>query len=935
MLYILFSILAASNLSGWRDGYSSGNWDYAYSQAEAAVAEDSISSDAWAALAFSATALVYYDEALESARTAVELDSLSAMAWGALGISCMDSTEEALSYFETALEYDSTLVLAIVGRAHCLMVQEKYSEALEALTIAMSIDSTWISIWLKTAELHRYQGEFEKALVCVNAALGEWPVNMHLMSEAAWILELTGEFGAAELIYGKIADANPDDTDCLIDLGLLLERQDRFPEAIKVFRELLRRDPESYLSLGEIGICFDNIGSSDAARRSYLDGIEMNPDYAFAQYRLGLLAEENGDFEEALQWYIECTESDESYIDAWIAMGLMYEGLDNLTAAETAYRRTLEIDPAYSWAWGELGLVLEQLGKLEEAGEAYESGVAVDSEYLYAWERRGILFENDGDLEAAADWYERAAAEAAYPGIWLLGELGFVLEQLGKTESAAFYYSEAISVDSTYVFGYQRLAPLLAQSGKTEEAFVLWESFIEEGGFESTAMCEKALIFESTGRDHEADSLTGLIADEYRYAWIDLSWTYSLVNPEMSFQLAGRAESERGTDDHVFWLLLAELYAELDEQDEAAGSYEAASVIAPDSIDVWLEWGNYLFEVDEDEEAAARYRQAIEIDSLSFSAWSGLGEALLFSEQYDDALIALERALEQDSLSAWICAYMGMAYKYKGDSDSAMDYYFQALSISPGYDYAEQRIRDITDTGFDPQWNRREARRFNVMLYADTRVDNGNIRERRYSGGLEISLEYDAAGSEVSLETDYSLIETSKDYEKDYTWANVSVSIDRVLSDHFTISASSSWDRQPGTVRPWQISSYFSFGYKKWLNDWLWVSPSMGIGQVNTHWASGLENERTDRTTLYGSLSLWITDDDSPWPSFWFWGNFYIPPDDSDNTLLNGLAELTFEMWDPLSLTFGYDVGYERTPAYEYWEKYDTEFYSRLNLRLF
>ena len=935
MQYLLLTVLAALNLAGWQEGYSSGNWDYAYSQAEIAVADDSTNSDAWAALAFSASALGYYDEASEYARKAVELDSCSAMAWCALGRASSESLEESLTDYQTALSYDSTLVLGYVGQAHCLMLQESYSEALDVLTVAMGIDPSWISIWLKKAELYRYQSEFEMAMACVNEALREWPHNIHLMSEASWIMELTDKFEAAEIIYRKIADAYPDDTDCLIDLGLMLESQDRYPEAIKVYRELLRRDPESYLSLGEIGICYENIGSFDAAHRSYLEGIAMHPDYAFAQYRLGLLAEEDGDFEEAVRWYIECTESDVSYLDAWIAQGLMYEAMGDYAAAETAYRKALEIDPEYSWTWGELGLVLEQLEKFEEAGEAYENGVAVDSEYLYAWERRGVLFENDGDLEAAADWYERAITETAYPGIWLLGELGFVLEQLGNTENAAIYYTEALSVDSTYVFGYQRLAPLLAQSGRTEEALVLWESYIEAGGVESTAICEKELIYESTGRDHEADSLTALIADEYPYAWVDLAWSYTIVNPEISFQLVRKAEAESVTDDHEFWLELAGLYVELGEEDEVRRSYEAASGIAPDSINVWLEWGNYLFEEDEDEEAAQKYRQAIEIDSLSFSAWSGLGEALLFSGQYDDALVALERSLELDSLSSWICAYIGMAYKYKGDSDRAMDYYFQALSISPGYDYAEQRIREITDVGFDPQWNRREARRFNVMLYVDTRVDNGNVRERRYSGGLEISLEYDAAGSEASLETDYSLIETSKDYESDYTWANVTMSIDRVLSDYFTVSASSSWDRQPRTVRPWQISSYFSLAYKKWLNDWLWVSPSTGIGQVNTHWASGFENERTDRTTLYGSISLWISVDDSPWPSFWFWGNFYIPPDDPDNTQINGLAELTFEMWDPLSLTFGYDVGYERTPVYDYWEKYDTEFYSRLNLRLF
>ncbi len=82
-------------------------------------------------------------------------------------------------------------------------------------------------------------------------------------------------------------------------------------------------------------------------------------------------------------------------------------------------------------------------------------------------------------------------------------------------------------------------------------------------------------------------------------------------------------------------------------------------------------------------------------------------------------------------------------------------------------------------------------------------------------------------------------------------------------------------------------------------------------------------------------MSVWLTNDDSIWPSLWLWGNFYIPPEESEKTLMNAFAELSFEMWDPFSLTLGYSAGYERTPAYEYWEKYDTEFYSRLNLRLF
>ncbi len=935
MQLLLFFALASVNLNGWHDGYASGDWGYAYDQAEAALLTDSTSSDAWAALAFSAAALGYNGEASVYAQKAVELDSLSSMSWGALGIAYADTDEESLISFQKALGYDSTFVLGLVGEAHCFVIQERYSEALNKLTQAMNTDPDWISIWLETAEVYRYQQEFEKALNCVNTALKEWPRNRLLMSEAGWIMEIAGRYRTAAMIYSKIAETYTDDTGSLIDLGLLHESRYSYGEAIKAYRELQRRDPDNYWSFGETGMCLEAVGNNSAARESYLAGIEINPGYNFARYRLGLIAEGEGDIDKALEWYIECTGYDSSFVDAWTAQGLLYEDKGNFTAAETAYRKTLEIDPYNYWTWGELSLVLEGMGRIEEAGEALENGIAINSEYMWAWEQRGILFENDEDLVAAADWYRRAVSETVAPGSWILGELGLVLEQLGCEDSAAVYYSEAVSVDTAYIFGYQRLASILARRGNTEQALEIWQRYIEAGGFESTALCEKALIFESIGRDEEADSLTELIESDYPYAWIDLAWSYLKANPDESIDLALRAEEENRSDDSEFWIQMAGLYAGLERKDEAERSYERSAEVAPDSIDVWLEWGHYLFNADRDEDAAAKFRHATELDSLSFDAWSSLGEALLFSDQYDQALTALYKSLDLDPDSPWIYAYIGLAYENKGDSGNAMDYYFESLSIYPGYDYAEARIRAITDPGFDPDWNRRRSRRFNALLYINARVDNGNARERNYSGGLEVSFEYDTRGSEVSFQADYSFIETSRSYRTDYTRSSVSLGLERVLSDNYTLSTSSKWDRQPGTVRPWQISSYFSIAYTKWFNGWMWMSPSVGIGQVNTHWASGLETERTDRTTLYGSLSLWLTKDDSFWPSLWLWGNFYIPPEESENTIMNGLAELSITMWKPLSLSIGYRVGYERTPVYEYWEKYDTEFYSKLNLRLF
>lgn len=934
-MLVLFLALLSVDLNGWEESFSSGEWQVSYDLAVEALASDSSSAEAWAALAFSAGATGRVFSAADYAATALELDSSSAMAWAALGASGDGDMEDSMDRFDRALRLDPGFVPAIVGMAHCLMTAEQDEAALRELDKALAVDPEWISIWLKMSEIHCYRQEFEKAFQSMNGALVLWPRNRELLMETAWLSEMTGRYRAAEDIYWKVAEAHPDDTGSLTELGMMLEHLGRFGEAVKVYREIGRRDPENYWCLGETGICLETLGDTLGARESYLEGIRVNPEYSFAYYRLGLLAEAEEDTRSAMENYRLSVEAAPSFAEGWVAMGLLYEDELDYTSAEMMYRKAVEADPGYAWAWGELALVLEQLGSTEEAEEAYQQGIAADSSYAWAWEQRGLLLEDSGDLEGAARWYGRAVGTLDEPGVWLLGELGYVLEQLGRDDSASVYYSRALSVDSSYMFGLQRLAGILTRQGEYSGALEIWDTYTEAGGYRGTALAAQTMIFEELGMDDTADSLRRMLSEEYPYAWIDLAWDHMHAEPEVSLELARRAEEEASGDDPEYWALLAGLFAELDRTSEAERSYAAATRLAPDSADIWIDWGYFLFQRDRDDEAAEKYRRATELDSLSFSAWGGLGEALLFAGRYDRALEALERCLELDPSSAWIYAYMGLAWERKGDSNRAMDHYFQALSLSPGYDYAEARIRDITGPGYDPDWHRRKSRPFTASLYVDTRVDNGNIRERDYSGGFEVSLQYDPEGSEVSLEADHRLRETSRDYAGDYSWSMITGSIERVLSDDFTVTASSSWDRQPGTVRPWQISSYLSFGYRKWMLDWLWFSPSLGIGQVNTHWASGLDNERTDRTTFYGSLSLWFSDEDSPFPSLWLWGNFYLPPENPENMLMNGLAELTLEMWDPLSLTLGYSAGYTRTPAYDFWEKYDTEFYSRLNFRVF
>jgi len=934
-MHALFLVLLSlGSLHGWRAEFAQGDWRASLEIAREVLLGDSASADAWAALAFSEAVLDSMTAAGEHAAAALAMDSTSAMAWGSMGrILLPVDLDAAESAFRRSLELDPGLILSSVGLSMVLTSRGETAEASEVLDGAMARDPYWISLWLERIKALEYGQEYAGALVLADSALALWPGSTLLLLEKGWILESIGKLGPAAETYAEVSRLDPEDIEGFIALGLLHESTGDCALALKAYRDAEDRDPDYAWLQGEMGLCLESVGNLEGAIALYTHGIELDPGYAFAMYRLGCIHEDLGSPDEAILWFYRCVEVDPEFVDAWISIGLHHEDAGELDQAEDAYRAILERDPGNSWTWGELGSVLEQMGRVGEAAEAYEQGVAVYPDYVWAWEQRGLLFEEEGDLEGAAAWYLQATRRTE-PSPWLLGELGYVLEQLEQPDSARVFYHRAVAMDSSYVFGLMRLAPLEAEAGRIDTALVLWDLFRDAGGDEYVALGETVLLLESSGRPTEADSLEFLLLADYPSAWIDIAYSYFLTDPTKASSLAGRAEASGFPADPLLWTDLAILYGGLEMDERAESCFETASALTPGEPEVWMRWGDFLFERNRDDEAADRYREAVTLDSLSFDGWSRLGEALLFAKRYDEALIALETALEMDPGSQWVLAYLGLAHEQTGDTATALDYYFRSLSASPGYDYTETRIREITDTGFDAEYNRKSGRRLNVSAWVDTRAVNGNLREREYTVGGTISYRYDNLGSQASLDTDYRLLETSEDYESDYTWSSATLSIERKVSEFFSFEASSYWDRQPGTVRPWQISSYFSLGYNRWLADWLWISPTLGLGLVDTHWSSGTASRRTDLMSLYGSLAVWLTADGSPLPDLWLWGDFYSPPEDPGDLLANSLVELTLDVWDPLSFTLGYSVAYTRKPLFSYWEKYDTEVYSRLNVRL-
>jgi tetratricopeptide (TPR) repeat protein len=930
VIHIFYLLCVLSGYDSWYSAYSEGDWQSAREEAEFMIEDDSTSSIALAAMSLS----VFSDESADDSATelallSLEADSSQSLAWAALGMSLLKADPlPAVEALTKAVEFDSLSAIAWEGLGLIMIDSGEYGLAVSNMQHSVMSDSSYIPGWLGHSTVLEESGDPNGALTVMEIALSRAPSNMLLLFQKAWIFEELMLPDSALATYGTILEQDPASFNALKYSGLLYEDMGQLGRAVKMYRQLIAADSTYSWAYGEIAYCYELLNLIDFAEEWYLKGMEIDPSYAWAAYRLGVISRDK-DLSEGLLWFELATQLDPLMSDAWVEMGLVYEDQGDFVSAVQCLETALEISPDDDWTWGELGYLLQELGRNDEAAEAYEQGVHVNPGYLWGWQQRGLLYEILDDYEGAISWY-RMAIEQYGSSTWLLGELGSLLEATGDRDSAMVCYAAALEEDSCYTYGLHRLARNRRESGYFDEALNLLDRYLECSGDTLTARYERVITLESAGLNSRADSLELVMLERDPDAWLDAAWTcYYMDDEEMSRDLGLRHENT-GMSEVSQWIAMAELYEALEKDVDSYRCYDKA--VGLDSLDVntWVAWGSMLSSADRFSEAAEKLERAVEIDSTSIDAWSVLGEALLFDDRYVLAEEALQKIMDLDPGSVYAICYFGLIRERSGRPLEALDYYLEALQLYPGYSYAEDRIRAISDPVYDSDWWSRDAGKFNASLWFDISVTSGNTDERNVSAGASLSLKYDSRGSSITLDGGGKLEKIWERETKNTAYA--SLNVEHFLSDALYIEASSTWDRQPITVRPWQISSYIACGYKKWISDWLWVAPEMGVGLVSSRWS--LDPDRTDNPTAYGSIGIWFEKTGSILPEIWIAGSVYFPPGAPDDLIAYGDVEITFNVWKPLSMSIGYSVDYTRKPSVSTWEKYDTEIYSRIYLNI-
>ena len=373
--------------------------------------------------------------------------------------------------------------------------------------------------------------------------------------------------------------------------GDLLFDKGRFPEAAEAYRKAVELKPDSPLAYRNWGLALAGQGKHAEAIERYRKAVELKPDYALAYLGWGAALGSQGKHAEAIEQYRKAAELKPDYVLAYHNWGLALANQGKHAEAIERYRRALDTDPKYVDACLDWGNVLSDEGSYDEAIEVCQRAIRVRPDFPYAYHNIAVYLGEQGRYdearkawEAALQQYQRAepVRKTARDPDFFAYYGGVVHELFGELDKAERILQEGLSIAP----GHQGILVALGKLHKERHDEPVRKGEVPGG---KTAAYWRA-------RDY--------------------------------FRRAERGLKERlqQSEDYRSFLLLGDLYIEMQEYDEAKKYLEKARDKDGEAAAPRSSLGVVSSRREEYKEAARHFEDAHRRSPHDLTLWSNLAE---------------------------------------------------------------------------------------------------------------------------------------------------------------------------------------------------------------------------------------------------------------------------------------------------------------------
>lgn len=229
-------------------------------------------------------------------------------------------SEEAIKYFDNAIEIDPNYVYAYTQKGYALIFLGNYDEAMSQFDKSIKLDS-----------------KFSWAFDC-----------------KAYLLDLIGRYDEAIKCYDTALEIDPNDAAYLGNKGWTLYRQGNYEDAIKYFDKSISANPNiaypTPCMWNGKGMALTKLGDKDGALKAFNKSFELSckqieimPTYIHALEGRGITLYGLGRYDEAIQYLDKSLSIYPRFAPFWYWKGLAFLATDRKKEAKDSFAKAKEI----------------------------------------------------------------------------------------------------------------------------------------------------------------------------------------------------------------------------------------------------------------------------------------------------------------------------------------------------------------------------------------------------------------------------------------------------------------------------------------------------------------------------------------------------------------------------------------------------------------
>ena len=192
--------------------------------------------------------------------------------------------DEAIQYYQTAIELKPDFVQAHYNLANALRQQENYEAAIAAYQQTLKLKPNFAVAYFYLGNLLKILDKNEEAIVAYQAGLNFHPNVAAVYNNLGSIFKDKGQLSLAIENYKKALKLKPDNAEVYNNIGNILKSQDQLEAAVQFYQKAIQLNPNLAQAYRNLGNAFRRQGKLGQAIEAYQCALKIEPSFTEAAF---------------------------------------------------------------------------------------------------------------------------------------------------------------------------------------------------------------------------------------------------------------------------------------------------------------------------------------------------------------------------------------------------------------------------------------------------------------------------------------------------------------------------------------------------------------------------------------------------------------------------------------------------------------------------